>query len=168
MIASRLSADVYYMKELSNVQIGELMDRDLTALHEDNTVAEAIETLLRHRMTGLPVLDADCRVLGFVSEEDIIKAALPDYVSKLPSSAFLPDYGQFSVRLAEIASKPVSEIMHRNAVTFDESDSDFAVASAMIRRHIKVAPVLKDGVMQGIISRAYLIRCMMRSGGAKS
>ena len=143
------------------MKIGELMDRDLTALHEENTVAEAIETLLRHHMTGLPVLDDDCHVLGFVSEEDVIKSALPDYVSKLPSSAFLPDYGQFSVRLAAVGAKPVKDIMHRGCIAFDVDDADFVVAAEMIRRHIKVAPVLKDGVMEGYISRAYLIRSMI-------
>ena len=145
------------------MKIGELMDRDLTALHVENTVAEAIETLLRHHMTGLPVLDDDCHVLGFVSEEDVIKSALPDYVSKLPSSAFLPDYGQFSVRLAAVGAKPVKDIMHRGCIAFDVDDADFVVAAEMIRRHIKVAPVLKDGVMEGYISRAYLIKRMMRA-----
>ena len=75
------------------MKIGELMDRDLTALHEENTVAEAIETLLRHHMTGLPVLDDDCHVLGFVSEEDVIKSALPDYVSKSPLRRSCPITG---------------------------------------------------------------------------
>ena len=145
------------------MKIKELMDRDLTALHPENTVAEAIETLLRHRMTGLPVLDDDSRVLGFVSEEDIIKSALPHYVSSLPSSAFLPDYGQFSDRLARIAEKAVTEIMHRQCVCYNVDDSDFAVASSMIHHHIKVAPVVNaDGVMEGSVSRAYLIRRMMR------
>jgi CBS domain-containing protein len=141
------------------------MDRDLTALTEDITVEEAIETLLRHHMTGLPVIDDQGKVIGFVSEEDIIKSALPAYISNLPSSSFLPDYGQFSQRLAAIASKPVSDVMHRNCVTFDVDESDFAVASTMISKHIKIAPVMKDGIMVGYISRAYLIKRMMRSYG---
>ena len=151
-----------------DMRIGDLMDRDLTALTEDITVEEAIETLLRHHMTGLPVIDEQGHVIGFVSEEDVIKSALPAYISNLPSSAFLPDYGQFSQRLASIAAKPVSEIMHRNCVTFDVDDSDFAVASMMISKHIKIAPVMKEGIMVGYISRAYLIKRMMRSYGNSS
>lgn len=150
------------------MKIGELMDRDLTALHEENTVAEAIEILLRHHMTGLPVLDDDCHVLGFLSEEDIIKSTLPDYISKLPSSAFLPDYGQFSMRLATVGAKLVKDVMHRGCVTFSVDETDFSVAAEMIRRHIKIAPVLKDGVMEGYISRAYLIKRMMRAANFRN
>ncbi len=145
------------------MKIGDLMDRDLTALAEEDTVEDAIEILLHHRMTGLPVTDEEGRVIGFVSEEDIIKAALPAYISNLSSSAFLPDYGQFSRRLARIAHKPVSEVMQRHCVTFDVGETDFVVASEMIGKHIKIAPVLKDGVMEGYISRTYLLKRMMRT-----
>ncbi|MGI6075585.1 MAG: HPP family protein [Pyramidobacter sp.] len=147
------------------MKIGDLMDRDLTALAEEDTVEEAIEILLRHHMTGLPVTNDEGHVIGFVSEEDIIKSALPAYMSNLPSSAFLPDYGQFSRRLATIAQKSVSEVMQRHCVTFDVDETDFVVASEMICKHIKIAPVLNEGVMEGYISRAYLLKRMMRACG---
>ena len=67
------------------------------------------------------------------------------------------------MRLAAVGAKTVKDIMHRGCVAFDVDDTDFVVAAEMIRRHIKVAPVLKDGVMEGYISRAYLIKRMMRA-----
>lgn len=61
------------------MRIGELMDRDLTALFPDTTIAEAVEVLSTHRVSGLPVADQEGHLVGFISEKDIIRAALPGY-----------------------------------------------------------------------------------------
>ena len=46
-------------------------------------------------------------------------------------------------------------------ITFNEDDSDFNVASIVLKKNIKLAPVLRDGVMVGIISRTHLLEHML-------
>ena len=65
--------------------IEELMDRDLTALTEDTSLAEAIEVLSIHRISSAPVVNLDGKVVGILSEKDIVRAALPGYF-KTPHS----------------------------------------------------------------------------------
>lgn len=144
------------------LKIGELMNKDMVVLRENDTIELAIELILRHCRTGVPVLTADNRVCGFVSEEDIIKKCLPGYITTLKNAAFLPDYGQFAKRFAAIRYKKVTEIMQEKVVCFNKDDSDFAVAAEMIRRHFKVCPVIdENGIFVGFVSRAYLIRSMI-------
>ncbi|MCD8164576.1 MAG: CBS domain-containing protein [Synergistaceae bacterium] len=144
------------------MKIGELMNKDMVVLRENDTIELAIELILRHCRTGVPVLTADNRVCGFVSEEDIIKKCLPGYITTLKNAAFLPDYGQFAKRFAAIRYKKVTEIMQEKVVCFNKDDSDFAVAAEMIRRHFKVCPVIdENGIFVGFVSRAYLIRSMI-------
>ena len=144
------------------LKIGELMNKEKVVLHESDTIERAIEMILRHCRTGVPVLPADGRVRGFVSEEDIIKKCLPGYMTTLKNAAFLPDYGQFAKRFAAIRYKLVTEIMQKNVVCFKKDDSDFTVAAEMIRRHFKICPVTdENGFFVGCISRAYLIRSMI-------
>nr|WP_321502577.1 CBS domain-containing protein [uncultured Dethiosulfovibrio sp.] len=143
------------------MKVGEIIDRDLTALSAECPVAEAIEVLYHHNASGLPVLDDDNRVIGFISEKDIIKAALPGYAHMLHDSSFLPDYGQFSVRLQSIAKDPISKYMRRNIISFDETDSDFYVANKVIKDNIKIAPVLRNGVFIGVVSRSHLLRHLL-------
>ncbi len=143
----------------------------MVVLREDDTIEKAIELILRHCRTGLPVLSDDGRVCGFVSEEDIIKKCLPGYITTLKNAAFLPDYGQFAKRFAAIRYKSVAGIMQKNVVCFKKDDSDFAVATEMIRRHFKVCPVVdENGIYVGSVSRAYLIRAMIleKNRGGKS
>ena len=144
------------------LKIGELMNKEKVVLHESDTIERAIEMILRHCRTGVPVLSADGRVRVFVSEEDIIKKCLPGYMTTLKNAAFLPDYGQFAKRFAAIRYKLVTEIMQKNVVCFKKDDSDFTVAAEMIRRHFKICPVTdENGFFVGCISRAYLIRSMI-------
>ncbi len=144
------------------MKIGELMNKEKVVLHESDTIERAIEMILRHCRTGVPVLSADGRVRGFVSEEDIIKKCLPGYMTTLKNAAFLPDYGQFAKRFAAIRYKLVTEIMQKNVVCYKKDDSDFTVAAEMIRRHFKICPVTdENGFFVGCISRAYLIRSMI-------
>lgn len=142
--------------------IGELINRDKVVLNEDDTVEKAIELILRHCRTGMPVLNDKGEVTGFLSEEDIIKKCLPGYMTTLKNPAFLPDCGQVAKRFSAVRFKKVAEIMQKNVITFREDEKDFAVAAEMIRRHLKVCPVTdKKGKFSGCISRAYLIRAMM-------
>ena len=48
--------------------VGDLMDRDLTAVSPETTVAEAVEIMAGHRISGVPVVDEEGRILGFLSE----------------------------------------------------------------------------------------------------
>lgn len=143
------------------MRVADIMDRDLTAILQTCPVGRAIRILHVHRMSGLPVVDEENHVTGFISEKDIVKAALPKYMNMLTDSSFLPDYGQFRNHLLDISDEPVSKFMITDVITFNEDDSDFNVASIVLRKNIKLAPVLRDGVMVGIISRTHLLEHML-------
>ena len=143
------------------MRICEVMDRDLTALSPDTSLSEAIEVLTRHRDSGIPVVDPSGRVQGFVSEKDIMKAALPGYFDYLQDPSFIPDYGQFQKRLKKIGKDPISKVMAKDVVSFSEEDSDFYVAITLIRNHLKRAPVVRDGILVGVVNRADLLERIM-------
>ncbi|KUL03476.1 MAG: Putative signal transduction protein with CBS domain [Synergistales bacterium 54_9] len=147
------------------MRIGELMDRDLTALTPETTVGDAVEILSVHRISGAPVLDAEGRIRGFISEKDIVKAALPGYFELLQDPSFLPDFDQFSRRLRKISLDPVEKYMVREVVAFNEDDSDFQVAIIMMRENLKRAPVVSGDVFVGMVSRADLLDHLLRSSG---
>jgi len=147
------------------MRIGDLMDLDLTAITPETTVAEAVEVLSVHRISGVPVLNVDGAIKGFISEKDIVKAALPGYFDLLQDPSFLPDFDQFSKRLRKVSLDPVEKFMVRDVVTFDVDDSDFQVAMIMMRENLKRAPVVSEGVFIGMVSRADLLDHLLRSSG---
>jgi CBS domain-containing protein len=143
--------------------VEEIMDRDLTAVSPDTTVAEAVEILSAQRISGVPVVDDEGRVIGFLSEKDIVKAALPGYFDLLQDSSFLPDYGQFTRRLRTVSLDCVDKYMKKDVIVFDEKDTDLHVAMVLITKNLKRAPVVRDGLFAGVISRADLLDHILRS-----
>lgn len=144
------------------MKIGDVIDRDLTAVTGDMVVGVVVEILTRHRLSGVPVVDEEGHVLGFVSEEDIVKAALPGYFEYLSRSASsIPDIGQFQARLRRIGREPVSKYMNATVTVFKEDDSDFSVAMAMISKNARRSPVVRDGVLVGAVNREDLLQRLL-------
>ncbi len=139
------------------MRIGDVMDRDLTSITQDRTIGEAIEILARHRLTGIPVVDDDLRVVGFISEKDIVKAALPGYFDYLQDTSFIPDFGQFQSKLRQISRHEVSRYMTDDVDLFEEDDSDFTVAMTLVEHGYIRGPVVKNGILVGMANRSALL-----------
>jgi CBS domain-containing protein len=139
------------------MRIGDVMDRDLTSVTPERSIGEVIEILARHRLTGIPVVDDDLRVVGFISEKDIVRAALPGYFDYLQDASFIPDFGQFQKRLLQISRHKVSQYMTNDVDLFEEDDSDFAVAMTLAQHGYIRGPVVKDGILVGMANRSALL-----------
>jgi CBS domain-containing protein len=104
------------------------------------------------------VVDSEGRVVGFISERDVIEAALPGYLDLLESDAFWPEVEKFSGRLQEIAREPVREYMVREVVKVREDEDELYVAELMIRKGLKVIPVVdREGALIGLARRIDLL-----------
>lgn len=143
------------------MKVADVMERDLTALWEDSTLLDAVEVMFSHGLSGVPVVDEDYRVIGFISEKDVVRAALPGYVDYLQDALVIPDFGQFQVRFRRAGKEMVSKYMAKDVISFQEDDSDLYVAMTMIRHNIKRAPVVRGGVLIGAVTRAALMGRMM-------
>lgn len=136
----------------------EFMRRDLTSVELDTTVSHVIYLLHQSGLSSLPVVDADGRVAGVISERDLIRAVLPGYVAMLQSASFLPSLDQLSRKLREIGGKPVAEFMVSDVVAARPNDNDLHLADLMIRKGLKQIPVLdEENRLVGVVRRIDLL-----------
>lgn len=137
--------------------VGELMDRDLTVVLESSTIDEAIDIFYYHNVAGLPVVDADWRLVGFLSETDILRAATPSYLEVLTQSSFLSgEEEEFIRQLKNLGHLPVRDYMAKSPMSVEPYVSLMSVADLMIRKHFRRLPVVEDGILVGIIDRRTL------------
>jgi len=140
------------------MKVSEAMIRDVSTIFEDETIEDFIIFCLRQNKSGLPVVDEEFRVVGFLSESDIIKSALPSYFSLLQSASFIPDTHQFVIRLGKIKDDQVSQHMVKPPVLIKPDDTVIYAADLLIKNGLKIIPVVNDeGKLMGIINRIYLI-----------
>lgn len=144
------------------MRVYDVMIRDVTAVAQDETVENVVRIMASQFLSGIPVVNEDMRVIGFVSESDIIRAAVPGYFSLLQSTTFIPDMNQFLKMAAKIKDKPVREIMTHPPLVVNENASLVHVADLMIKHNVKVLPVVDEhGRLLGIITRTNVIRAAM-------
>ncbi|MCX7750430.1 MAG: CBS domain-containing protein [Candidatus Bipolaricaulota bacterium] len=141
----------------------DLMRRDLTSVDLDTPLADVVYLLHQSGFSSLPVLDEEGRVVGIVSERDLIRAALPGYVEMLQSAAFLPSLDRIRRKLREIGGRPVSEFMVTDLVLARLDDNDLYLADLMIRKGLKQIPVVDEGRrLVGVVRRIDLLHRLSR------
>lgn len=138
------------------------MTKDLTAVRANQSLKALIFLLKKSELSGVPVVDQKGVVVGFISERDIIQAALPNYFEMLRTASYLPDINQLSRRLEEIKGDHVEEYMVEEVITVDEDEEDIHVADLIIRNELNRVPVVdEDGMLAGIVQRIDLLGALL-------
>ncbi len=145
------------------MKVSQLMTRECPPVYEETPLREFVQALRESGTSGLPVIDREGHVVGFVSERDVIEAALPGgFELPINSSSLWPEGEQFSEQLRELADAPVRDYMVCEVVKVREDEEDAYVAELMIRKGLKVIPVVdRDGVLVGLIRRIDLLKGLL-------
>lgn len=147
-----------------NALASQLMHPDLTAVMESDLVHDAVHIIYSHNITGLPVIREDWKLVGFISESDILKAAVPTYLEVLAQSSFLADEeGAFLKRFVELGDTTVAEYMNSEPISLEPTASLMSVADLMLRKKIKRIPITEDGRLIGIIDRGAFCEFLMEA-----
>jgi CBS domain-containing protein len=134
------------------------MTRNVISIAEGETVLNAINAMLQNRISGLPVVDNQGNLAGMVTEGDFLRRGEIGTHRRRPKwLEFLVGPGRLADEYVHASGRRVEEVMTVDPVTVSEDDSLETVVELMERRHIKRLPVLRDGNMVGIVSRANLM-----------
>lgn len=137
------------------------MLRNTISVLPDCPLEELIKIMALQRVNGLPVVDEDQRVIGFISQHDIVAALLPNYLGIISSNVFLTEFIQLSKKLKEYAHRKVEEFMTKDIITIGEDDNEVMAANLLIRHKIHHLPVLRDGFLVGIVTMKDLLKAML-------
>ncbi len=141
------------------MKVKEIMTRDLTAAEPSMTVRELIELFHRSGLSSVPVVNEEGRILGIISERDIIEGALPGYFEVLYG---ITDMNHLSQKLREIEQDRIEFYMTPEVIKIEEDEDDLTAADLMIRKNVKSLPVVnKDGILVGMLRRIDLLKDLL-------
>jgi len=141
------------------------MTSNVITVGPDADVAAVASLMTEHRISAVPVVDRG-RVVGIVSEGDLLRRVetgtapaphRPRWLSLFSGDVDATDYVRSHAR-------KVVDVMSRNVVTVADHTPLAEIAAILESRHIKRVPVLRDGKLVGIVSRANLLQAMASSG----
>jgi len=144
------------------MQVRDVMTRSVISVAVGQTVLEAVRTMLQNRISGLPVVDAQGNLVGMVTEGDFLRRGEIGTERRRPKwFEFLLGPGRLANEYVHASGRKVEDVMTGDAVTVTEDDSLETVVELMERRRIKRLPVLRNGKMVGIVSRANLMHALV-------
>lgn len=142
------------------MKVADVMTNEVVTVPPGASLKEAARLLIEHRISGLPVVDNQNHILGVVSEADV----LPKEVTGLPLRrplAWLT--GQLEVDRSKLEAHLVGEAMTAPALTIEPNRPVGAAAKLMVEKGVNRLPVVEDGKLVGIVTRADLVRAFVRS-----
>jgi CBS domain-containing protein len=144
------------------MQVRDVMTRKVISIPAD-TPAMAIARLLADRgVSAVPVTDSWGMLLGIVSEADLIRRlASSDKPEPGLLRALFYNREQAAARYAAVHGATAADIMTRDVVTVTEEVTVEHAAHLIETRKVRRLPVVQDGVLVGILSRADLLRALL-------
>jgi len=139
----------------------QIMTRPAITIPPDAPITEAAAIMLQHHISGLPVVDATGKLVGIVSEGDFIRRS--EIGTKRRRGRFLRFIlgpGQAAADFVLEHGCKVSEVMTTEPITIAEDTSLEAVVALMEKNRLKRLPVVRDGRVVGIVSRANLMQAV--------
>jgi CBS domain-containing protein len=139
-------------------RVGDVMTRAAVAVGRKALFKDIVERMEQWQVSALPVLEGDGRVIGVVSEADLLpkeefRDSDPDRFTQLRR---LPD-------LAKAGAVCAEELMSTPTVTVRAEATLAEAARIMARRHVKRLPVVSsEGVLEGVVSRGDLLKVFLR------
>jgi len=124
----------------------DVMTANTISVKEDMPIYEAVELLIKHNISGMPVVEDDTTLVGVLSEKDVV-------------TLFYEEEGA--------AEKKVSDFMTQPPIYFDEEDSLEDVCDFLVKNIFRRVPIVSGNKLVGIISIKDVLETVLKTRGGK-
>jgi len=157
------------------IRVGDVMRRKVRSVTPETTLAEAARIMTCYHLGSIPVLSEDGEVLGMVSGRDLLELTLPHYLKEARIGV---GRGSSGMDLEEVdgaeagavvgadadpENLPVREVMDRSVLCISEDQSLADVAGLMVARDTDRFPVVREGILVGMLTRGGVVRLLFGS-----
>lgn len=146
--------------------VKDIMVKEVITIQKDASVEELSELLIKNKISGVPVIDSNGKLVGIATEGDLIikdsDLHFPRYFKLLDSIIYLESLNKFKNNLKKFLGTKVGDVMTAEIKTVKEETPISEAANIMIKYNINRVPVLnsKDELV-GIVTRADIVGAMI-------
>lgn len=147
------------------MKVRDIMTKKVIFCEAKTKVSEIAKKLIKYDLTGMPVVKGK-KVIGIVTEADVMmqksKIHIPSYIQLLDSFLYLEDPKEIDEEIKKILGTKAEDIMTSNVITIDADAKVEDLALLFEQEHINPVPVVKNGKLVGIVSRADIVKLLAR------
>ena len=146
MVMSYRGAEAPKVTETQSLTVEDYMATKLVTFHPDQPMHEVVETLMKHRISGGPVVNDNGDLVGIISEGDCLKEVVRGKYDNMP-----------------IFSGLVKEHMAENVVTMKPDQNIFQAARMFLQMRFRRFPIVKDGKLVGQVSQKDIMKAVLNA-----
>ena len=144
--------------------LASMMKKDVYSVPESASVLDAVRCMVEHKSSGIPVLSADGRAAGFISDGDVIRY-MADVNADAPVASMYPLWKNkelLDAKLAGLSQIPIMQLATEKVVSVKLTAGVAEVFTLLSDKRIKKVPVEDDtGKVVGVLSRSDVLRAML-------
>jgi len=122
--------------------IKQFMTKDVISIKETLPIYEALIVLTKNKVSGLPVVDDEMKVIGVLSEKDVLRLLIDKNLTE---------------------KRVVGDYMSREVISFTEEGDAMDICKFFIKSHIRRVPIVKDEKLVGIVSRRDIVNLILEA-----
>jgi CBS domain-containing protein len=143
------------------MRAADVMTTNVISVGSDASILKAVQLMLQHKISGLPVVDASGTLVGMVTEGDLLRRAETGTARRRPRwLEFIIGPGRLADEYVRSHGRKVEDVMTLGPVTVKEDAPLAEIVRLMEHRRIKRVPVMRDSQMVGIVTRVNLVRAL--------
>ena len=119
-----------------------IMNKDVIKVTKDTPIFQSMELIVKHRITGIPVVENDMSVVGMISEKDLL---------------------HLFHNQQDLEEKTVDDFMTQPVMSFDENENMLDVCNLLAKQIFRRVLITSEGKLVGIISRADIIEHIVKT-----
>lgn len=140
----------------------DIMTHRVISISERATVLDAAQLMIKRRISGLPVVDANGGLVGMITEGDLLRRTeLATEKTRNAFLRFLLQPGRLAEEYVRSHGRFVGEVMTPDPITVSEDTSLDQIVTLLEKKRIRRVPVLHGGQLVGIVTRANVIKAFL-------
>lgn len=144
----------------------DIMTTEVHAVSPETGIEELARQFVATRVNAMPVVDADGRLFGIVSQSDLVELDrplhIPTVIALFDWVLYLESEKKFRAEVERITARKVADICTREVATCTPDTSVAQIAELMSEKKAHLVPVVEDGKVVGVVARLDIVRSMGR------
>lgn len=143
------------------MKVKEIMTKKVVSFKPEDSIKDCIDTLFKMQISGLPVIDENGKLIGMLTEKEIIAKILPGYVENIGKFVYQENPKVVKQKIANLYTLKAKEVMRKEVVTTDEDATLCEVARVIIAQKARRIIVLnKSKEIAGIVARQDVLKAL--------
>lgn len=134
------------------MKVRDAMSRSVRSVTPDMKVMEVASLMTLYRFHGLPVVDAEDKLVGVIAEKDVLHTLFPKLDDLMIDGMHSVDLDKEMARYGDVLNQTVEELMTKNPLSVDPDMHLLRAATIMVRHKFRRIPVVEDAKLTGVLS----------------